>query len=61
MGYIVVMKVTREEREMLELAGLFVVAVMAVPVAVFALVMMLSLWITFLKNRLTNPWNCGIL
>jgi len=43
MGYIVVMKVTREEREMLELAGLFVVAVMAVPVAVFALVMMLSL------------------
>jgi hypothetical protein len=33
----------RDDREVLELAGLFVVAVMAVPVAIFVLVMLLSL------------------
>jgi len=38
-----IMKVTREEREMLELVGLFTVAVMAVPVFIFALVMLLCL------------------
>ena len=43
MGYIIVMKVTREEREMLELVGLFVAAVMAVPVFIFALAMLLCL------------------
>jgi len=42
-GYIIVMKLTREEREMLELVGLFAAAVMAVPVMIFTLVMLLCL------------------
>ena len=39
--YIVVMK--RDTREMLELVGIIVGAAMAVPVAIFVLVMLLSL------------------
>jgi hypothetical protein len=37
------MKLTRDEREMLELVGIVVVAVMATPIAIFVLAMLLSL------------------
>ena len=43
MWYIIVMKLTRDEREMLELVGIIVAAVMVTPVAIFALAMLLSL------------------
>ena len=39
--YIIVMK--RDTREMLEITGIIVAAVMAAPVAIFVLVMLLSL------------------
>jgi hypothetical protein len=37
------MKLTRDEREMLELVGIAVAAVMATPIAIFVLAMLLSL------------------
>ena len=37
------MKLTRDEREMLELVGIIVAAVMVTPVAIFVLAMLLSL------------------
>ena len=37
------MKLTRNEKEMLELVGIVVAAVMATPVAIFVLAMLLSL------------------
>ena len=37
------LKLTRDEREMLELVGIIVAAVMVTPVAIFALAMLLSL------------------
>ena len=42
-GIIYAMKLTRDEREMFELVGIAVAAVMATPIAIFVLVMLLSL------------------